>query len=76
MKGMKIKSYTFKKNSVLNKEVKPVAPQNINSPNQKENANVDTLKSNLIHDVDQILKSPGGFNISSKYDSKGNRFYY
>lgn len=61
---MKIKSYTFKKNSVLNKDSK--LNSNIISNEIKTN-------NNDLNNVEKILKSPG-LNISlSKLDEKGNR---
>ena len=53
MKNMKIKSYTFKKNSVLNKEAK--LNQNTNS---KGNIEYATINNNALTDVEKILKSP------------------
>jgi hypothetical protein len=71
MKNMKIKSYTFKKNSVLNKgassskSTKTENSSNLNSnTNTSNNGNKPSLEySNLKHDVlsdvEKILKTPG-----------------
>jgi hypothetical protein len=67
MKNMKIKSYTFKKNSGLNKETKDQ-----NNQNTKVNSdNFTSLNNNVLTDVDKILKSPGLNIFLTKYDEKG-----
>jgi hypothetical protein len=65
MKNMKIKSYTNKKNTVLNKD-----KSDYNS-NVKPAIEISNLNNNVLNDVEKILKSPG-LNISlSKLDEKG-----
>ena len=79
MKTMKIKSYSFKKNSVLNKETKG-SETNIKSNffsanTSKPHIEYTTVNNNVLSDVEKILKSPG-LNISlTKTDDMGNVKY-
>jgi hypothetical protein len=66
MKNMKIKSYTFKKNSTISKE-----QNDYNSNSKSPTGNNNLNNNNILNDVEKILKSPG-LNISlSKLDEKG-----
>lgn len=69
MKNMKIKSYKFKKNLVLNKE-RGSNPNNLYQTNKVE---YNTLNNNVLSNVEKILKSPG-LNISLSNDN-GNLKY-
>lgn len=78
---MKIKSYTFKKNQLLNKESKSNTQIENSKHNAMENSNLNSnvnsnnqsKPSNVLSDVEKILKSPG-LNISlSKADDKGKQ---
>lgn len=69
MKNMKIKSYKFKKNLVLNKEKSPIT----NNLYQMNKVEYNTLNNNVLSNVEKILKSPG-LNISLSNEN-GNLKY-